>query len=73
MTAASPEPPAPKLHQEHDIGLGGEILTLALQHGDSAFIRRSSLVFARGDFKLTTHRIAKTRFNIFALFSGDVR
>jgi len=58
---------------DHGIGLGDEVLTLALQAGESAFVRRSSLVFAKGEFRLTTHRIAKTRFNLFAFFSGDVR
>ena len=58
---------------DHGIGLGGEYLTLALQAGDFAHLRRSSLIFARGQFRLTTHRIARTRLNIFALFSGDVR
>lgn len=70
MDAATPQRTATP---DHGIGLGGEVLTLALQPGESAWLRRSSLVFAKGDFKLTTHRITKTRFNIFALFSGDVR
>ncbi|MEL6661654.1 MAG: AIM24 family protein [Pseudomonadota bacterium] len=73
MDTAQPLPTRSPATSDHGIGLGGETLTLALQPGESAFIRRSSLVFAKGDFKLTTHRIAKTRFNIFALFSGDVR
>ncbi|MEO0816334.1 MAG: AIM24 family protein [Pseudomonadota bacterium] len=70
---ATPAPATVPKTADHGIGVGGEILTLALQPGESAFIRRSSLVFAKGDFGLTTHRIARTRINIFALFSGDVR
>lgn len=51
----------------------GDILELHLANTETAHIRRSSLIFAEGEFKLTTHRIAKRRFNIFGVLSGQVR
>lgn len=51
----------------------GNILKLHLHGEDAAFIRRSSLIFADGAFELTTQRIAKRRFNLLGIFSGQVR
>ena len=55
------------------IAFCGDILELDLAAGETVFIRRSSLIFADGEFELKTHRIAKRRFSLIAFFSGQVR
>lgn len=64
----SPAQPAPP-----DIAFGGELLDVTLEPGEHLFLRRSSLILADGPFRLTTHRIAQKRFNLWGLFSGEVR
>ena len=59
--------------QPDQIELHGDIMELRLDAGQSAYVRRSSLIFAEGEFELKTKRIAKKRFGILALFSGQVR
>ena len=58
---------------EAGVSLEGDMLDLTLRPGDHAFIRRSSLVRATGDFDLKTVRIQKRRVSIYALFSSEVR
>lgn len=66
-----PEPPP--VIAPHPIQLLGEILELEIAPGEAAWLRRSSLIRASGEFDLTTHRISRRTFNLFAVFSGDVR
>lgn len=51
----------------------GDILELSPTVDETVYVRRSSLIYAEGDFELKTKRIAKRRFNIVAFFSGQVR
>ena len=48
----------------------GDILELSPAADETVYVRRSSLIYAEGDFDLKTKRIAKRRFNIVAFFSG---
>ena len=51
--------------------LSRHVLTLALDAGETAFIRRSSLMLAEGRFAMTTKRIASKRVPLIGLFSGQ--
>jgi uncharacterized protein (AIM24 family) len=48
-------------------------LSVTLQPGETLWLRRSSLIEASEPFDLSTHFIAKSRFNIFGFFSGQNR
>ncbi len=48
-------------------------LSVTLAPGETLWLRRSSLLHAEGPFDLSTHFIAKSRFNIFGFFSGQNR
>jgi len=48
-------------------------LALTLAPGETLWLRRSSLVQAEGPFELSTHFIAKRRFNVVGFFSGQNR
>jgi uncharacterized protein (AIM24 family) len=55
------------------VRFGAAALTIALAPGETAWLRRSSLIYADGRFKLTTHRIAQRRFSVIGTFSGEAR
>lgn len=55
------------------IHYGDSTLRIELASGEHVWVRRSSLITAEGPFELTTHKIAKKRFNIFGFFSGQSR
>ncbi|GGY43257.1 AIM24 family protein [Parvularcula lutaonensis] len=51
--------------------LDNHVLTFDLEKGETAYARRSSLMFASGDFHMTTERIAKRGLPLLGLFSGQ--
>ena len=54
-----------------DDALARHVLTLTLAAGETAYVRRSSLMLAEGPFRLTTRRIASKRVPLVGLFSGQ--
>jgi len=54
------------------IALLGEHLEVTLEAGDTLFLRRASLVRARGDFDHEMVRIAAQTVSVFAVFTGEV-
>jgi uncharacterized protein (AIM24 family) len=58
---------------EAAVSIEGGLLSITLQPGETLWLRRSSLIHAEGPFDLTTHFIARSRFNIFGFFSGQNR
>lgn len=51
--------------------LDRHVLTLRLTAGETAYVRRSSLMMAEGRFGMKTRRIASKRVPIMGLFSGQ--
>ena len=73
-TGAVAVPPAPAeaaAATRTDDVLDRHVLTLRLKAGETAFVRRSSLMLAEGAFGMTTKRIASKRVPIVGLFSGQ--
>lgn len=59
--------------KDEEITFHGDTLSLNLAAGETAYVRRSSLIFADGEFQLATKRIAKRRFGLISFFTGQVR
>ncbi len=68
MTAASCEPVL-----AGGVSWLGAFLELDLAAGETAWLRRSSLVHAEGPFRLTTEKIATRGLSLIGFFSGQVR
>ena len=51
--------------------LARHVLTYDLAPGETAYLRRSSLMLAEGRFAMTTRRIASKRIPVIGLFSGQ--
>ena len=55
------------------IRIGANTLNITLEPGEAAWLRRSSLIFADGPFRLNVDRIAQRQFSVIGTFSGQVR
>lgn len=51
--------------------LDDHVLTMKLAAGETGFVRRSSLIFASGDFSMKTRRIAAKSLPLIGIFSGQ--
>ncbi|MEM9810163.1 MAG: AIM24 family protein [Pseudomonadota bacterium] len=51
--------------------LDDHVLTMRIKEGETGFVRRSSLIYAAGDFRMTTKRIAAKALPLLGLFSGQ--
>ena len=69
LVGAEPEAAERALFQ--DRVLDAHVLTFDLQPGETAYLRRSSLIFASGMFHMATQRVASRRIPFLGLFSGQ--
>lgn len=69
LVGTDPEAAEGTLRQ--DRVLDAHVLTFDLEAGETAYLRRSSLIFASGMFHMATERVASRRVPFLGLFSGQ--
>ena len=65
------DPDEAEIALRQDNVLDSHVLTFDLEPGETAYLRRSSLMFASGRFHMATERVASRRLPFLGLFSGQ--